>query len=104
MEEIFESHLDGYSLVNQRRSSGKVPWLSFEQISNKEWCHDNVVLVGDAAHTTHFTVAAKLALEDAITLAQKLQEHKDLQAALKDYHKEQRTALLVSQRAAHNEC
>jgi anthraniloyl-CoA monooxygenase len=55
LEEVFESHLDGHSLINQRRSFGKMPWLSFELINNRAWYHRNGVLMGDAAHTTHFT-------------------------------------------------
>jgi anthraniloyl-CoA monooxygenase len=104
LEKIFESHLDGHSLINQTCSFGKMPWLNFEHISNKKWYQNNVVLIGDAAHTTHFTIGAgtKLALEDAIALAEKLHEHKDLRAALKDYEEERRTTLLLVQHAARN--
>jgi anthraniloyl-CoA monooxygenase len=104
LEEIFEPYLDGHSLIYQRHHLGKTPWLNFRRISNGNWYHDNIVLVGDAAHTTHFTIGSgtKLAIEDALVLAQKLHEHKDLQAALEAYEQERRAALLTLQNAARN--
>ena len=104
LEEIFEAYLDGHSLINQMRYLGKMPWLNFRRISNEKWYRDNIVLMGDAAHTTHFTIGSgtKLALQDAIGLAEKLHEHKDLEAALTAYEQERRTALLMLQSAARN--
>jgi anthraniloyl-CoA monooxygenase len=103
LEKIFEPYLEGHSLKNQMRDLGKVPWLNFRRISNERWYHDNVVLVGDAAHTTHFTLGSgtKLALEDAIGLAEKLHQHEDLQVALKAYEEKRRAALLTLQSEAH---
>lgn len=104
LEEIFQPYLSGHSLVvKEVNPLGKAPWLNFQRISNENWYHGNVVLMGDAAHTTHFTIGSgtMLALEDAIGLAQKLhEEHKDLQAALKAYEVERRHALLLAQRTA----
>jgi anthraniloyl-CoA monooxygenase len=104
LEKIFESYLDGYSLVNQMSRLSKMPWLSFRTITNENWRHENVVLMGDAAHTTHFTIGSgtKLAIEDAIGLAKKLDEHTDPQTALKAYEEERRTAMLKLQSEAHN--
>jgi anthraniloyl-CoA monooxygenase len=104
LEDIFESYLDGHSLINQMSHLGKAAWLNFKRITNENWYHDNIVLMGDAAHTTHFTIGSgtELALEDAIGLAKKLHEHEDLQAALKAYEEERRHALLMPQSAAHN--
>jgi anthraniloyl-CoA monooxygenase len=104
MEEIFEPYLDGHSLINDQRHLGKVPWLNFQRISNEHWYHDNIVLMGDAAHTAHFSIGSgtKLALEDAIGLADELHEHEDLQAALEDYQEERRTAVLQLQSTARN--
>lgn len=104
LEKIFEPYLDGHSLINQMHHLAKTPWLNFRQISNENWYHDNIVLVGDAAHTTHFTIGSgtKLALEDAIGLAGKLHEHKDLHAALEAYQEERRAALLTLQNPARN--
>src|SRR5919199_5791484 len=65
MEEIFEPYLDGHSLINDQRHLGKTPWLNFQRISNEHWFSDNVVLMGDAAHTAHFSIGSgtKLGLE-----------------------------------------
>lgn len=104
LEDIFEPYLDGHSLMNQMSHLGKALWLNFQRISNENWYHDNIVLMGDAAHTTHFTIGSgtELALDDAIGLATKLHEHEDLQGALKAYEEERRHALLVPQSAARN--
>jgi anthraniloyl-CoA monooxygenase len=105
LEDIFEPYLDGHSLINQMRHLGKTPWLNFQHISNKNWYHDNIVLMGDAAHTTHFTIGSgtKLAVEDALRLAEKLHEREDdIQAALETYEEERRTALLTVQNEAHD--
>src|SRR5919202_615395 len=104
LEDIFEPYLDSHSLINQMRHLDKTPWLNFERVSNENWFHDNIVLMGDAAHTAHFSIGSgtKLALEDAIGLAGKLHEHEDLQAALEDYQEERRTAVLQLQSTARN--
>ncbi len=83
---------------------GTTTWLNFRRISNGNWCHDNIVLMGDAAHITHFTIGTgtKLAIENAIGLAEKLHDHKDLQAALKASEEERRVSLLALQSAARN--
>jgi anthraniloyl-CoA monooxygenase len=104
LEEIFESYLHGYALINQMSHLDKMPWLNFRSISNQNWYHENVVLMGDAAHTTHFSIGSgtKLAIEDAIGLAEKLEEHEDLQNALKAYEEERRTMVFTLQSAARN--
>jgi anthraniloyl-CoA monooxygenase len=104
LEEIFEPYLDGHSLIKQGRYLDKMAWLNFRRITNETWHHDNIVLMGDAAHTTHFTIGSgtKLALEDAIELAEKLHEHEDLQSALEAYEEKRRTALLKLQSEASN--
>ncbi len=104
MEEIFEPYLDGHSLINDARHLGKTPWLNFKRISNENWFKDNVVLMGDAAHTAHFSIGSgtKLALEDAIGLADKLHEHEDLRTALENYQEERRVAVLQLQSTARN--
>ncbi|MGH4009036.1 MAG: FAD-dependent monooxygenase [Pseudonocardiaceae bacterium] len=92
LEQIFERHLLGNPLINQMRSTDKLPWHNFRLISNGTWYHDNVVLVGDAAHTTHFSIGSgtKLAIGDAIALATKLDEHYDLRSALRAYDEQRR--------------
>jgi anthraniloyl-CoA monooxygenase len=104
LAQIFERHLDGRALINQMRSAGPLPWLNFRIISNRNWYHDNVVLLGDAAHTTHFSIGSgtRLAIGDAITLAAKLDEHSDLRSALRAYAEERRAILIEIQRQARN--
>jgi anthraniloyl-CoA monooxygenase len=104
LEEIFAHHLDGHSLMNPliTKTLGKTPWLNFTRITNTAWYHDNIVLMGDAAHTTHFSIGSgtTLAMQDAIVLADSLDSHDDLQVALKDYAEKRRAAIADAQSAA----
>jgi 2-polyprenyl-6-methoxyphenol hydroxylase-like FAD-dependent oxidoreductase len=78
-------------------TSGKASrWLQFKEITNQTWCHGTVVLLGDAAHTTHFTMGfgTRLAMIDAAVLAQCLLENPlDLGAGLGHYERVRRPAL-----------
>jgi len=102
LEEIFAHHLDGYPLMNSTRETSKIPWLNFTRITNASWHHDNIALMGDAAHTTHFSIGSgtTLAMQDAIGLAESLHTHDDLQVALKDYEEKRRAEIMDLQRAA----
>jgi anthraniloyl-CoA monooxygenase len=102
LERLFERHLDGHRLLGTPCEDGGLPWLRFGTVSNQRWHHGNLVLAGDAAHTTHFTIGSgtKLAMEDAIALARNLHEHADVQLALEAYGKERQAALLLPQREA----
>ena len=95
LERFFAPLLEGHPLRSKVRADGPAPWLNFRTIANERWYDGNVVLVGDAAHTTHFTIGSgtKLALEDAITLAERLVETEDLDSALTDYSAQRRKAL-----------
>ena len=88
----------------QKRDSGRMPWLNYQTVTNRRWHNDDVVLMGDAAHTTHFSIGSgtRLAIEDAIALAGRLQEHEHLQAALEAYGEERRSALLLPARRARD--
>jgi 2-polyprenyl-6-methoxyphenol hydroxylase-like FAD-dependent oxidoreductase len=99
LEELFDSHLEGHAL----RSNGAARWLNFRTLTNERWHHENVVLMGDAAHTTHFTIGSgtKLAIEDALSLAARLRDGTELQLALEAYGRERRRALLPAQSDAH---
>jgi 2-polyprenyl-6-methoxyphenol hydroxylase-like FAD-dependent oxidoreductase len=103
LEKIFGRHLDGHQLIGQTSGENKAQWLNFRTVTNKHWHDGKTVLVGDAAHTTHFTIGSgtKLAIEDAITLARNLQQGGDLELALGSYERERQTALLKPQADAH---
>jgi anthraniloyl-CoA monooxygenase len=77
-------------------------WISFATVRNATWRHDNVVLLGDAAHTAHFSIGSgtKLAMEDALALAACLHEQPDIDSALTAYEAERRPVVLSTQRAA----
>jgi anthraniloyl-CoA monooxygenase len=77
-------------------------WLTFTTVRNATWRHGNVVLLGDAAHTAHFSIGSgtKLAMEDALALAACLHEQPGVSAALDAYEQERRPVVLSTQRAA----
>ncbi|MGH3767110.1 MAG: FAD-dependent monooxygenase [Pseudonocardiaceae bacterium] len=101
LEKIFERALDGHALISQSRGE-PARWQRFTQVTNKTWYHGNMVLVGDAAHTTHFTLGSgtRLAMIDAVMLAQSLYDHEDLSAALGSYDQRGRAALRPVQAGA----
>jgi len=98
-EALFKEELEGHRLLKNRSL-----WRNFVTIRNASWSHENVVLLGDAAHTAHFSVGSgtKLAIEDAIALAGALQRDGggDVPAALAAYEDERRPAVESLQRAA----
>jgi anthraniloyl-CoA monooxygenase len=71
LEDVFASHLDGHELLSQRDT-----WQTFTTVSNERWHHGNVALLGDAAHTAHYSIGSgtTMALEDAIRLAGAFQD------------------------------
>ncbi len=96
-ERLFAHRLDGHRLVKNRSL-----WRRFPTIRNECWSHGHTVLVGDAAHTAHFSVGSgtKLAMEDAIALATQLEGAADLPGALAGYENERRVAVESLQRSA----
>ncbi|MFC5170944.1 bifunctional salicylyl-CoA 5-hydroxylase/oxidoreductase [Streptomyces mutomycini] len=82
--------------------SNKSSWLTFATVSNAHWSHGRTVLIGDAAHTAHFSIGSgtKLAVEDALALAACVEEQPDLPTALAAYEAERRPVVLSTQRAA----
>ena len=96
-EALFQEELQGHRLMKNRSL-----WRNFVTVKNSRWSHENVVLVGDAAHTAHFSVGSgtKLAIEDAIALAAALKQTPDVGAALRAYEAERRPAVESLQRAA----
>jgi anthraniloyl-CoA monooxygenase len=96
-ETLFAEELAGAPLLRSRAI-----WRSFPTVKNAHWSFENVALIGDAAHTAHFSVGSgtKLALEDAIALANALQGRPDVPAALQRYESERRPDVEALQRAA----
>ena len=81
-ERLFAKELEGHRLRTNKSS-----WIAFRRVRNETWHHGNVVLIGDAAHTAHFSIGSgtKLAMEDAIVLVDVLQEHDPIGTALAAY-------------------
>ncbi|WP_107421103.1 FAD-dependent monooxygenase [Streptomyces sp. CB03234] len=102
LERLFAGPLDGHPLIGRAHADGSARWLNFRTVTNRTWYRDNLVLIGDAAHTTHYSIGAgtTLALEDAITLADALHDSPRLQPALARYERERRSALVPAQSAA----
>jgi 2-polyprenyl-6-methoxyphenol hydroxylase-like FAD-dependent oxidoreductase len=102
LEKIFERSLDGYQLIGQTSGETNAQWLNFRTVANKHWHDGKIVLAGDAAHTTHFAIGSgtRLAIEDAIALADNLQRHGEVKPALEAYERERRAVLAGPQIAA----
>lgn len=102
LEKLFADVLDGHPLIGRSGPDGSDRWRPFRTFDNRTWHRDNLVLLGDAAHTTHYSIGAgtTLALEDAIALADALHEHPVLPEALAHYERERKQALLSIQSAA----
>ncbi|GAA1894746.1 bifunctional salicylyl-CoA 5-hydroxylase/oxidoreductase [Streptomyces durmitorensis] len=94
---IFADALGGRPL-----RGNKSAWINFRTVVNKRWSHGNTVLLGDAAHTAHFSIGSgtKLAVEDALALAACLQERPAIPDALAAYETERRPVVESTQRAA----
>ncbi len=94
---IFSDALGGRGLRGNRST-----WISFATVTNERWSHGRTVLLGDAAHTAHFSIGSgtKLAVEDALALAACLREHPALSDALAAYEAERRPVVESTQRAA----
>ena len=100
-EAMFAEELQGHRLMSNRSL-----WMDFLLVRNESWHRGNVVLLGDAAHTAHFSIGSgtKLAMEDAIALAQAFQRHPgDLERALVDYELERQPVVERFQQAAGRE-
>jgi anthraniloyl-CoA monooxygenase len=105
-EAIFAKYLDGHRLVsNAAHLPGPAVWLNFRRIKCERWSHGKFILLGDAAHTAHFSIGSgtKLALEDAIKLAEVLNRPGlELDAALFEYQAERSLEVLKLQNSARN--
>ncbi|MEO7041758.1 MAG: bifunctional salicylyl-CoA 5-hydroxylase/oxidoreductase [Gemmatimonadaceae bacterium] len=103
-EKFFERWLDGYPLISNATHRTKSPWMSFVRVTNEKWYDDNLVLIGDAAHTAHFSIGSgtKLAMEDAIALSRAIVQSPDLQTSLHNYQDERSVDALRLQNASRN--
>ncbi len=104
LEHEFRDHLGGHRLMSNAAHLRGSAWLNFVRVSNQTWRHGRIVLMGDAAHTAHFSIGSgtKLAMEDAIALARHLDRGVGLDRALQDYEDERRLEVLRLQSAARN--
>ena len=94
---LFKPELRDHRLLSNRST-----WLTFMTLRSGSWHHGNVVLVGDAAHTAHFSIGSgtKLAMEDSIALADGLRRHQDVKTAITDYELERQPIVERFQEAA----
>lgn len=97
IRELCADVLDGHSITGNNSK-----WTNFATVRCASWRHENVVLIGDAAHTAHFSIGSgtKLAMEDALALAACLHEQPGVDSALTAYEAERRQVVTSTQRAA----
>lgn len=86
-EEAFEQDLGGHALL-----TNKSLWLNFKVVTNQCWSHENVVLIGDALRTVHFSIGSgtRMALEDAIALARAFAGNRNIGTALREFENARR--------------
>lgn len=96
LEDAFADHLDGQPLRSEQDR-----WRRFTTVTNERWHHGNVALVGDAAHTAHYSIGSgtTMAMEDAIGLARAFADHDDRERALTAYERSRKPAAQTLQRA-----
>jgi anthraniloyl-CoA monooxygenase len=103
-ERLFARYLDGHSLMSNANHLRGSAWLNFSRVLCKRWHTGNVVLIGDAAHTAHFSIGSgtKLAMEDAASLVKHVAHATDVRAGLESYQAERSLEALKLQSAARN--
>ena len=112
-QKLFAKYLDGHELIsNAKHLRGSAIWIRFPRVICKTWVHHldiqgkrtPIVLMGDAAHTAHFSIGSgtKLALEDAIDLADEFATGEDIDAVLQAYEARRSVEVLKIQNAARN--
>ncbi len=103
-EEIFKDHLGGHKLMTNAGHIRGSAWIKFPRVLCEKWSHENVVLLGDASATAHFSIGSgtKLALESAISLAKHVTDDADLTTAFEKYEDARRLEVLRLQSAARN--
>ena len=103
-EAMFGEWLEGHRLMSNAAHLDKSPWINFVKVRNARWFYKNIVLIGDAAHSAHFSIGSgtKLAMEDAIGLVRALSANSDIATALTAYQDDRGTEALRLQNAARN--
>ena len=104
-EQIFAAHLGGHELMsNADHLRGSAVWMNFPRVLCEKWHHRNVVLMGDAAATAHFSIGSgsRLAFDSAISLATLIDTEPTLEQAFSRYQDERRLDVLRLQSAARN--
>ncbi|MFZ2508821.1 MAG: bifunctional salicylyl-CoA 5-hydroxylase/oxidoreductase [Steroidobacteraceae bacterium] len=103
-EQLFAGYLGGHPLISNAAHLRGSAWLNFNRVLCRRWHHRNLVLIGDAAHTAHFSIGSgtKLAMEDAIGLTACVAGATDVQAGLARYQQERSLEALKLQSAARN--
>ncbi|HET8790204.1 MAG TPA: bifunctional salicylyl-CoA 5-hydroxylase/oxidoreductase, partial [Modicisalibacter sp.] len=103
-ERIFADHLGGHSLMTNAHHIRGSAWINFPRVLCERWSHENLVLIGDAAASAHFSIGSgtKLALESAIALADYLHSEPSREAAFVKYEEARRLEVLRLQSAARN--
>lgn len=100
LAEVFKNDLGGHALL----SNNFVKWLNFPLVKNAQWHHRNIVLLGDALHTAHFSIGSgtKLALEDSIALAKCFRPGEGVEAALAEFQNVRKPIIDHYQDAAYS--
>ncbi|MTD99795.1 bifunctional salicylyl-CoA 5-hydroxylase/oxidoreductase [Paracoccus sp. YIM 132242] len=103
-ERIFARHLGGHKLMSNANHIRGSAWIRFPRVTCENWHFDNVVLLGDASATAHFSIGSgtKLGMESAIALADELNAGKPLDQALADYQTARQLQVLRVTSAARN--
>ena len=98
LEQVFRKDLHGHELL-----SNNSKWINFVNVKNEHWSYENVVLLGDALHTAHFSIGSgtKLALEDAIALSKCFMDGGGVALALKDFERVRKPVIEEYQEAAY---
>ncbi|MDQ2856500.1 MAG: FAD-dependent monooxygenase, partial [Acidobacteriota bacterium] len=101
LEQVFANDLNGQPLL-----SNNSKWINFLNVKNAHWSRGNVVLLGDALHTAHFSIGSgtKLALEDAIALKQSFDLNSDVPTALAEFERQRKPVIEEYQAAALESC
>jgi anthraniloyl-CoA monooxygenase len=105
LERRFAAHLDGHPLMsNATHLRGAAIWINFRRVVCENWHWRNLILMGDAAHTAHFSIGSgtKLGFEDAIHLSRTLKPGVDLEKCLEEYRDTRQVEVLKLQSTARN--